>query len=64
MYSLDQLLPIVYFEKYDNVVLTGGVAYYFYIQKLDGWALARFVAGPADLTQKRPDSRPSVSLRA
>jgi len=29
VYSLDQLLPIVEFEKYDKVVLKGGVAYYF-----------------------------------
>lgn len=43
VYSFDQLLRIVDFEKYDNVVLTGGVAYYFYIQKLDGWALGSFL---------------------
>jgi hypothetical protein len=34
-------------------VLTGGVAYYFYVQKLVGWALGSFlVAGLAGLTQK------------
>lgn len=53
VYSLDQLLPIVEFEKYDKVVLKGGVAYYFYIQKLVGWLLGSFlVAGLAGLTQK------------
>jgi hypothetical protein len=29
VYNLDRLLPIVDFEKYDKVVLTGVVAYYF-----------------------------------
>jgi hypothetical protein len=54
VYSLDQLLPIVEFEKYDQVKLTGGVACYFYFQKLVGWALGSFlVAGLAGLTQKR-----------
>jgi hypothetical protein len=54
VYSLDQLLPIVEFEKYDKVVLKGGVAYYFYVQKLFGWALGSFlVAGLAGLTQKQ-----------
>ena len=54
VYSLDQLLPIVEFEKYDTVVLTGWVAYYFYLQKLVGWALGSFlVAGLAGLTQKQ-----------
>ncbi|HEV2664080.1 MAG TPA: hypothetical protein VG324_04175 [Blastocatellia bacterium] len=54
VYSLDQLLPIVEFEKYDKVVITGVVAYYFYIQKLVGWALGSFlVAGLAGLTQKQ-----------
>jgi uncharacterized protein YjbI with pentapeptide repeats len=53
VYSLDQLLPIVEFEKYDKVVLNGGVAYYFYVQKLVGWLLGSFlVAGLAGLTQK------------
>jgi hypothetical protein len=53
VYSLDQLLPIVELEKYDEVVLTGGVAYYFYVQKLIGWLLGSFlVAGLAGLTQK------------
>jgi hypothetical protein len=52
-YSLDQLLPIVEFEKYDKVVLKGWVAYYFYAQKLAGWVLGSFlVAGLAGLTQK------------
>jgi hypothetical protein len=54
IYSLDQLLPIVEFEKYDEVVFTGTVAYYFYFQKLVGWALGSFlVAGLAGLTQKQ-----------
>jgi hypothetical protein len=54
IYSLDQLLPIVEFEKYDKVVLTGAIAYYFYAQKLIGWALGSFlVAGLAGLTQKQ-----------
>jgi hypothetical protein len=54
IYSLDQLLPIVEFEKYENVKLTDGVAYYFYFQKLVGWALGSFlVAGLAGLTQKQ-----------
>ena len=52
-YSLDQLLPIVEFEKYDKVLLRGWVAYYFYAQKLAGWVLGSFlVAGLAGLTQK------------
>jgi len=54
VYSLDQILPIVEFEKYNNVKLTGGVAYYFYMQKLFGWVLGSFlIAGLAGLTQKR-----------
>jgi hypothetical protein len=54
VYSLDQLLPIVEFEKFDKVVLARGVAYYFYLQKLVGWALGSFlVAGLAGLTQKQ-----------
>lgn len=54
VYNLDQLLPIVEFERYDNVVLTGGVAYYFYLQKLVGWVLGSFlVPGLAGLTQKQ-----------
>jgi hypothetical protein len=54
VYSLDQLLPIVELEKYDNVVLKDGVAYYFYFQKLVGWVLGSFlVAGLAGITQKQ-----------
>jgi uncharacterized protein YjbI with pentapeptide repeats len=54
VYSLDQLLPIVEFEKYDKVVLKHGLAYYFYAQKLVGWVLGSFlVAGLAGLTQKQ-----------
>jgi hypothetical protein len=54
IYSLDQLLPIVEFEKYDKVVLTGIVAYYFYFERLVGWVLGSFlVAGLAGLTQKQ-----------
>jgi hypothetical protein len=35
-------------------VLTGAIAYYFYAQKLIGWALGSFlVAGLAGLTQKQ-----------
>lgn len=53
IYSLDQLLPFVEFEKYNNVKLTGAVAYYFYALKLIGWMLGSFlVAGLAGLTQK------------
>ncbi len=53
VYSLDQLLPFVEFDEYDKVVLTGGVAYYFYALKLIGWVLASFlVTGLAGLTQK------------
>ena len=44
VYSLAKLLPIVELEKYDRVVLTGGVAYYFYVQKLLGWMLGSFLA--------------------
>jgi hypothetical protein len=53
-YSLNQLLPIVEFEKYDNVELAGWVAYFFYFQKLIGWVLGSFlIAGLAGLTQKQ-----------
>ena len=53
-YSLDQLLPIVDFDKYDGVSLKGGVAYYFHIQTLFGFLLGSFiVAGLAGLTQKQ-----------
>jgi uncharacterized protein YjbI with pentapeptide repeats len=54
IYSVDQLLPIVEFEKYDQVDLEGGVAYYFYVQKVMGWMLGSFlVAGLAGLTQRQ-----------
>jgi uncharacterized protein YjbI with pentapeptide repeats len=53
VFSLDQLLPIVELESYEGVELEGVARYYFYVQKLIGWALGSFlVAGLAGLTQK------------
>jgi uncharacterized protein YjbI with pentapeptide repeats len=53
-YSLDQLLPIVEFEKsFGELALQGLVKYYFYAIKLVGWVLTSFlIAGLAGLTQE------------
>ncbi|EDM49172.1 pentapeptide repeat-containing protein [Marinobacter algicola] len=54
IYSLDILLPVVDLKNSEEVSLSGGVALYFYFQKLLGWILGSFlVAGLAGLTQKQ-----------
>jgi hypothetical protein len=52
-YSFDTLLPIVELEKaHADVPLMGFAKYYFYFQKLMGWALASFlIAGLSGLTK-------------
>jgi hypothetical protein len=54
VYSLNQLIPIVQLEKYDEILLSGWVAYWFYTEKIIGWIIGSFlVAGLAGLTQKQ-----------
>lgn len=53
-YSLDMLLPGVQLDKHHfDIVLDGGVKYYFYFQGLVGVILGSFlIAGLSGLTKK------------
>jgi uncharacterized protein YjbI with pentapeptide repeats len=53
MYNLDLLLPIVSLDdRYEKVVLSVPLRYYFYFEKLMGYVLASFlIAGLAGLTK-------------
>jgi hypothetical protein len=53
VFSLQKLLPLVQFEKFDQVQLGPFARWYFYIHQLAGYVLALFLgAGLAGLTQK------------
>lgn len=53
VFSLQKLIPLVQFEKFDQVQLSSFTKWYFYIHQLAGYVLALFLgAGLSGLTQK------------
>jgi hypothetical protein len=53
VFSLQKLIPLVQFEKFDQVQLGSFAKWYFYIHQLAGYVLALFLgAGLSGLTQK------------
>jgi hypothetical protein len=53
VFSLQKLIPLVQFEKFDQVQLVSFTRWYFYIHQLAGYVLALFLgAGLSGLTQK------------
>lgn len=54
VYSLDMFLPIIKLREghYDNIDLSGGASYYFYVHKILGYVLVSFlIAGISGITK-------------